>query len=56
MKGHILPFVTENNPHVAAGQFVWVESKQLCRDMNTSFEIKEKNIINNMKHREILHK
>jgi hypothetical protein len=27
---------------VAAGQFRWVESKKLCRDINTLLEIKEK--------------
>jgi hypothetical protein len=27
---------------VAVKQFIWVESKQLCRDINTSLEIKEK--------------
>jgi hypothetical protein len=32
-----------NTPRVTAGQFVYVESKQLCRDINTLLEIKEKN-------------
>jgi hypothetical protein len=31
-----------NTPRIAVRQFVWVESKQLCRDINTSLEIKEK--------------
>jgi hypothetical protein len=29
-----------NTPRVAATQFVSVEAKQLCRDINTSLEIK----------------
>jgi hypothetical protein len=47
--------MAENIPRVAAGQFVWVESKQLCRDINTSLEIK-KSITENMKHQDILYK
>jgi hypothetical protein len=43
-----------NTPHVTTGQFVWVESKQLYRDINTSLEIKKNT--DNMKHREMLHK
>jgi hypothetical protein len=31
-----------NTPYVTTGQFICVESKQLCRDINTSLEIKEK--------------
>jgi hypothetical protein len=31
-----------NIPHVTAAQFVWVESKQLCKNINTLLEIKEK--------------
>jgi hypothetical protein len=34
---------------VAVGQFVCVKSKQLCRNINTILEIKEKNITENMK-------
>jgi hypothetical protein len=41
--------------HVAMRQFVWVESKLRCRDINTSLEIKEF-FIDNMKHLEMLHK
>jgi hypothetical protein len=29
-------------PRVATGQFVWVKSMQLCRDINTLLKIKEK--------------
>jgi hypothetical protein len=45
-----------NTPRVVVGQFVWVESKQLYRDINILLKIKEKNITDNMKHREMLHK
>jgi hypothetical protein len=31
-----------NTSRVVAGQFVWVESKQLCRDINTSLKILKK--------------
>jgi hypothetical protein len=31
-----------NTSCVVTRQFVWVESKQLCRDINTSLKIKEK--------------
>jgi hypothetical protein len=40
---------------VAVWQSVWVESKQVCRDISISLQIKE-NITDNMKHREMLHK
>jgi hypothetical protein len=29
-------------PRVAAGRYVWIESKLLCRDIITSLEVKEK--------------
>jgi hypothetical protein len=35
-------FVIENTPRVVAEQSIWVESKQLCSNINTSLEIKEK--------------
>jgi hypothetical protein len=31
-----------NIPHVATGQFVCIEFKQLCRDINTSLKILKK--------------